>query len=63
MKTEKGKEAVLISKEEMIEDLKGSSKNAELMSDEELEIYYNNEFYIGFDGKEYVLIKEKPPTK
>lgn len=55
MKTQSGKESILITREEMLKDLEGSYKNAALMNDEELEIYYNNEFYVGFEGKEYLL--------
>lgn len=38
---------------EMIEDLAGGWRNAHKLSNSELEIYYNNEFYGGFQGITY----------
>lgn len=43
------------TKEEMIKDLEGSSINVLKLSNEELELFYNNQFYIGFYGKVYKI--------
>lgn len=53
------KEVILITRKKAIEDLEGSSKNAFRMSNEELEIYYNNEFYLGFEGKEFKILEKE----
>ena len=49
---------VYLTRQQMITDLLGSWKNPYKLSDEELEDYYNDEFYGGFEGITFVLIKE-----
>jgi len=54
-KTKRGKMKNVIYKtrSEMEVDLTGGWKDARKLSNKELEIYYNNEFYGGFDGVTY----------
>lgn len=46
---------ILMTRDEMISDLLGGWKNPYKMNNEELEIYYNNEFYGGFNGITYKI--------
>ena len=47
----------------MEEDLEGSWRKYWLMSNEELEIYYNNEFYVGFHGYEFKIKEQDNASK
>lgn len=49
------KEKVFKNRKEMIEDLKSCNPQAFRLNNKDLEILYNNEFYVEFEGKVYVI--------